>query len=379
METNFKIYEMGGSCCDKHVDRENQIFIKEIRKNVEGVANGFKKFYYEIKHMQKCKNHELFPKILFIIDTEEWYKVGMEYCYNGCTLLDLLRNSNVKMEYYKESVEFILESLFTNYYSIRKMSTPNMAYLDVCYFDRIVTRLNEIDKLDVTNNYHFSNTLSRMMREKIIINGEEYAPLKDYIEFLRNDLELREKLMIRHNTESHHDLCPLNILVDYKQSQEFIHDFRLIDPRGESETGIDVRNCMYDMGKFLLGLDLFDIFRIFNGKIEPKVYEFNLNREGTISISFSLKDGNIIAERYKVAYKEFWRFMDKKNYYSEIVDEDYCKLKYLFSFAMMYHSDIPCRILYEKDEEMALLMYMRGMMLIKEFLIYYYKKDILVD
>ena len=378
---NFKIYNIGGSCCNhftKFVDGK-EIFIKEIDKKIQGVDNGYKKFFYEIEHMKKYAGTGLFVPILYIQDNGEKYSVGMENCYGGATLSDLIRNSCVNEQYFKDSFSFVLDQLYERLYSDIFSLKPAEDYINKCYFNRIIDRITYIKKNNLIEKYGFSNVLPNIIENGCYINGEYYPPLQDYIVYLQADVTLKRCLDILYTCNTHYDLCPLNILVDPDFSYNRILNFKLIDVRGENETGKEYRHFMYDMGKMLLGLDCFDIFRIFNGKIEKVCYNYQIEyRDNNIvDIKFSFLPESIIVKRYKMAYEYFWEHMFDRNFYKEQMKDtmDNLKTKFMFSHSMMYHPDIPCRIIYEKDENMAILLYMRGMIMIRKFMEEFYGRD----
>lgn len=376
MDKGLKIYNLGGSCCDRRLCdfQGKKIFVKEINKNIQGIDNGYKKFWYEIQHMKNHFDTGLYPQIIYDNDDGQIYSVGMEYCFDGATLSDLIRNENVDIEYFYKSFDYIMEELFKRMYLLEKGEVDNK-YLDICYFDRVANRLNKIVEYNMVQKYGFSNLIYRIMDEGCVINDIYYAPIMDYVMYMKNNVELRKKLEISYSTQCHYDLCPLNILVDVDLTSERVRDFKLIDVRGEEETGKQKRHFMYDMGKMLLGLDTFDLFRIFNNENET----FRIVVENTDKIPqihFSFIEGTIY-ERYKLAYDYFWTSMEKRDYYAEELNEDKenLRLQFLFSQSMMYHPDVPCRIIYEKNEKLAIQMYMRGLMCIKAFLYEIYGCD----
>ncbi len=368
---DFKMYNLGGSCCQRRIDNVNgvKIFIKEIEKKIEGVENGFTKFFYEIEHMRKYQELGLFPEIYYVDDKDEKYTVGMEFCCNGVTLSDLLRNTCIDMELFKHALSYIIEELFGRLYSDVFPEKPDARYLEKCYYSRVEKRIKYVFEQGLIEKYHFSDTLYWMVEKGCVINGEFYPPISQYLEYMRKSDFLSEVLMIDSVCNIHYDLCPLNILVELDLAYKKITSFKLIDVRGEQETGRNVRHYMYDMGKMLLGLDCFDLFRIFNGKGEKKSYLLNQYTNDIPQFDFSLlPDG--MAARYKEANDCFWELMNEKQYYSKMLKQSADKLRrqYLFSRSMMYHPDIPCRIIYEHDEEMAILFFIRGMMMIRNFL-----------
>lgn len=367
----FKVYQLGGSCCRHYIKKIDgkEIFVKEIDKNINGIDNGYKKFFYEIQHIKKYSNSGLFPKIIYINENKSTFSVGMEYCYGGATLSDLIRNDSVEEKCFEESFSYVLDRLFSDLYGNRFDEKPCRDYIDKCYFNRVENRLSQIFEKNLLQTYSFTNSLTKIINYGCYINDDYYPPLEKYIKYLKKDKKLLEILKISYTCNSHHDLCPLNILVDVDLKDNKIRDFKLIDVRGEDETGRDCRHYMYDMGKMLLGLDMFDIFRIFNGKLGKKVYYYSIKNDDKIpKIKFFL-DNNVIVKRYINASNYFWHHMEKRNYYEDITSDtkEYSQIKFLFSQAMMYHPDIPCRIIYEHDEEMAILLYIRGMMMIRRF------------
>lgn len=189
----FKIYNMGGSCCDRRIIEENgkNIFIKEIRKDVEGIDNGYNKFYYEIQHMKKYNATGLYPKIIFEVDKEELYSVGMEYLYNGATLSDLLRNDFIEMDYFYRSFDYIMETLFKGMYTERKEAILE-DYLNQAYFGRVKERILRIEEEKMIREFGFSENLANMIYNGCYINSIYYKPLFEYIDYLRKD----EKLIV---------------------------------------------------------------------------------------------------------------------------------------------------------------------------------------
>lgn len=373
--TDFTIYQIGGSCCDRYIyESDKKMYIKEIKKDIQGVENGFSKFYYEIEHIKKNNkvHKDLYPRIYHINDAKDKYTVAMEYCFDGITLADLLRNRNVTQEYVNNSIKYILDDLFDNVYK-KNDGNPNKDYIKDNYTGRIKRRLMGLREIEIVNVYGFSNKLYKMMECGFVLNGEYYPPIFEYINFIENDNSLINRLQIEYTTDSHHDLIPGNILVKIDENYKSrITDFRLIDPRGEGETGGENRHYTYDIGKLLLGADTLDIFRIFNGKISDKLYRYECIENNGIVDEFKLEfDTNSpIVEKYNSTTEFIWEYLKNK----AVINESDI-LRFLFSQACMYHPDVPCRIIDESDEEMAICMYLRGTMLIRGFMDYAYGID----
>ncbi len=380
--TNTKnecIYLMGGSCCNIEIE-SSDVLVKKIQESVSGVENGYKKFYFEVQHIYNESKlfPELYPKIYEIDSSNDKYSVKFEFCFQGKTLADILRNETYDEEYFEKSLEVILDKLFHDYYSIPRESKPSPNYIIQCYMERIEKRLHVVTAKQFRNKYQCSETLVKMIRYGVYINDQYYPSILEYTGYLRKDKELQSKLMITHNTYSHHDLIPANIVVG-TDSPEHITAFRLIDPRGEGETGTDVRNFMYDMGKILVGVDTLDIFRIFNGNIAEKLYSLECldHDDDMLRFHFGFHTGHPIVRKYMSAANSFFDIMQRNGYYCDFVGEtpEQLYMKYLFSFANMFHPDIPCRIIFEREESIPIAMYLRGMMVYRAFMDQYYGMD----
>ncbi|AMW99779.1 hypothetical protein [Rummeliibacillus stabekisii] len=372
---DFTIYQVGGSCCDKYIyESDKQMYIKEIKKEISGVDNGFKKLFYEIEHMKKNNEiyEKLYPKIYHINDDKDKYSVAMEYCFDGITLADLLRNNIIEQDYTNNSIKYVLDTLFDTVYQDNSKS-PNKNYIIDNYTGRIKNRLNSLKDIGIVKVYGFSNKLYKMMELGFVLNDEFYPPIFDYINFIEKDNSLLNKLQILNTTDSHHDLIPGNILVKIDENYKSrITDFKLIDPRGVGETGSDNRHYTYDIGKLLLGADTLDIFRIFNGKCADKLYQYECVENNRMVDEYKLEfDINSpIVKKYDNTTEFIWEYLMSHPRLNE-----YDILRFLFSQACMYHPDVPCRIIDEKDEEIAICMYLRGSMMLRKFMDYVYGSD----
>lgn len=368
----FKIYHMGGSCCSQRLmTYDGKVcLVKEIRKDVQGVENGFDKFYHEIQHMIKYAHTGLFPEIYKIVDTADTYTAIMEYCYCGMTLSDLIRNESVELQCFKDGFRHIMTDIIKRLYTKHYEVLPPRDYLEQCYYCRVEDRIGRVIEENMPGRYGFSDVLSRIIKNGCHINGEYYPPVFEYIKFMRSSRQLAKLLKIHFSCHVHYDLCPTNILVDYCFDENRIRDFCLIDVRGEGDTGPEKRHYIYDMGKMLLGLDAFDLFRIFNGREGTTSYAYHVDRDDKIvSIDFAFLNGGM-AKRYRDAQQFFWDFFENNAYFQDIMQDsaENLRAKFLFSQSMMYHPDVPCRIIYEQNEELAILMFMRGLMLMRFFL-----------
>lgn len=363
-----------GSVCRTRVSG-NEI-TKYIEVEEEGIENGSTKLYYEALHMQERNDSlpDLYPKILKISKDDKFVKVTSEYTFSGYTLSDVLQNEKYNIEYFKRSINIIFNNLFDRLYSHRKDNIKvNETYIFDCYLGRMKTRVYKT--IEILEKTGFSDKLKYLLENTCYINGVKYAKIIDYIDYLENDGNLIEKLSILHNTESHHDLILGNVLV--KLGKDYVEDFRLIDPRGEKETGENNRNCMYDVGKMLFAIDTYEIIRIFNGKKKRKLYKYDCKTKEKYIFELDITDDLVV--KYIKAKEYFWEMLKDNNFYKSVVDEEYLELKFKFSEATMHISDVPCRVIDEKDEEMCICFYLRGLQLLKQFIIDVYGCDLLIQ
>lgn len=370
----------GGSACELSLNKKRGIIIKKVNKNEQGIENGYKKLYYEAIHMQEYnKIHcPIYPEIKELYYEDQKLCLSMAYMYNGKTFSDLLLNPDIAQDYITSSLEYILRSLFANFY-IKKQVEPSRTYLYDNYMDRVLKRMNKVKKLisEKNNTYKY---LEKAIRNGCIINGEFYPSILVYIRFLKKQKEFLDEIMIGDTCESHHDLIMGNILVDIQYGGERIKNFRLIDPRGEKETGAGNRHYMYDMGKMLFGMDCFDLFRQYYSNPHQTKFYFRMIEGGDIDsyiLKFDLSDE--IIKHYKNTQQEWWRIMKmiqlEKGLDRKQVERE--KKRFLFSFAHMYHSDIPCRMIDEGAETLLMTFYVRGMMIMRYFIQEVWKKDVL--
>ena len=374
----FKRYATGGSCCRLDlVERDGVLCVaKRVRRDVEGVENGCAKLMSEIRHMKDYESFGLFPRIYESGFAGEEYFAIMERCFDGATLSDLIRNAFVPERVFEESFEMIMRSLLKRLYSRRYATPPDPDYLARHYYDRAIRRTKMVYENGMLEKYGFSDLLKKASLNGCVINGEYYPSVFEYVDFMRRNRELNDALAVHFVCHSHHDLCPMNIVIDYDVGAEKTRDFRLIDVRGESETGVGARHYMYDMGKALFGLDSFDLFRVFNGRVDAASYEAEIRDGERPQIEFAFLPRGI-ASRSRNAVRAFWRFFERNDFFSETLGDSPERLrwKFLFSQSFMFHPDVPCRILKDHDEEEAVLMHARGLVLMRRFLETFFGRD----
>lgn len=361
---------LGGSACSLHIDKERKILTKMINCKEQGVANGYDKLYYEVLHIKEANEHNslFYPIVRDYYYQDDMFCVEMDFMYNGVSFSDLLLDEQIEQNYINGSLEFVLTKLFKGFYR-KKDIRPDESYLQTNYLNRVSNRIAITQKMILKNRFPYER-LKKAIQNGMVINGDYYPGILEYINFLSNQKKFLEEIMIKDTYESHHDLIMSNIIVDADKTLQHITDFRLIDPRGEKETGEHNRHYMYDMGKMLLGLDCFDLFRRYYNISQQNKYYFSVQNGTDVdfyTLKFNLKD--TVVNHYKNAQKKWWNTLEKleDEVGMSLEEKEIERKRFLFSFAHMYHPDIPCRMIYEDDEELALSFYARGMMVMRYF------------
>lgn len=361
----FKAHMIGGSVSGLKI--HDNCIIKYCNIHHEGVENGYTKLKNEVDHIREVNKvtSNLYPEICFERYIGDVYEVGYRFMYGGFTFADLLRNEDISDEYIDKSIEKIIYGLYDKLYSKKQKFVPDKDYLKKFYFDRMKRRLKTTIKL--SSDESFCSELESIIDKGIKVNNIFYPSIYKYIEFIENNTKILEKLEIKFSTDSHHDLIPGNILVEL--GSESIKDFRLIDPRGQKDTGMNNRNSMYDFGKLLFGITSYDIFRLYNGKQKEKAYHIKYigSHQGIREYNYSFDHNCSIVKRSGIARKNLLEKLNETSYQQKIGEKDLlCKI--LFSESTMLISDIPCRIVDEKNEEMCLVFLIEGILTMSRFL-----------
>lgn len=361
----------GGSVCAKRIS--GNVIVKCCNINYEGIDNGYHKLFHEVEHIKKSNinNEKLYPNVVYERHNNDFYEVGYEFMYKGLTFADVIENGELNLQYAERSLEYIFSQLVDKLYTNRQMMKPDENYLDRFFFDRMYQRLDKT--IELCNKKNICPELVDAIINGFTLNGEHYNSIYAYLDTLGADKELMGKLQIQCSTKSHHDLIPSNILVEMGECS--VVDFRLIDPRGEIETGSNNRNIMYDIGKLLFGIGRYDIIRFHNGKTNTKVYQFEKVLTGN-SIDYTLyynrERGNIV-EKCDILRERLLSLLSIE--LEEKVAEKNLVLKAFFSEFAMYISDIPCRIVDEESEEMCMMFLFQGVLQMKGFFEVAYGKD----
>lgn len=369
----------GGSVAEVIYDKSSHCIQKNVSINNEGINNGYSKLFYEVKHMQQynLKNQrKLYPKIYEITEKNQQLVVKMEYLYQGLTLTDLIFKEHIGCKFINKSINNIIDSLFNELYLNKKNIIPNSNYLEINYFDRIATRIDKVNKMLRKSNKYLK--IKSAIRDGIYLNGKYYPSILEYNNFLRNDKLAKKVLMPCGCTESHHDLIPSNIMVNYNLKQPEICDFKLIDPRGDGDTGIDTRHFTYDLGKLLFGFNGFELFRrvSFRKNYTLTFYE----KDNIFHYQFKIVDGpltNKLENARKCVLKQLEE--NKYKYFDSINLIETYREKILLAEAYCFFADIPCRLINGDDEEVLLCFYLKGMECLTEFMKLLYGRDLVCD
>lgn len=101
-----------------------------------------------------------------------------------------MRNSCVSIEYFYKSFEYVIEELFDRIY-LQEKGIVLENYLDTCYFERVLSRLNKVINYNMLEEYGFSNFIAKMMKEGCKINGV-YQGVMKHDDYLKQYLRKRE-------------------------------------------------------------------------------------------------------------------------------------------------------------------------------------------
>ena len=353
---------ISGSSATVIIDENKKLVKKMVNVNNEGVNNGYTKLFYEIKHMVNYNqnNKPIYPQIYSIKTINDTFITEMEYLYEGITVKDLLM-SNVNDSIKKKIIGRIIKELFNNFYQNKDNVIPNNNYIIDNYLKRAKERIELAKKLAVDNNY---DMLLNIINNGVILNNRYYSSFTEYLEMI--DDNTLTNLMITNNTEDHHDLIPSNIVIDYLGIEGDIDSFKLIDPRGEIDTGINNRHYMYDMGKLLFGISGFDLLRLKNNNIYHLSY---YKDDKCFNIKFNFNNNNRLVKSYFNIYDYLHCYFKENKYelFNDIKVINNYELMFKLAESICFIADIPCRIIKGDSEELAICLYLRGLETIEEF------------
>ena len=376
-EVNDNLKFNGGSVAKIDFDKSKNMIKKSVGLNNEGINNGYTKLFYEAKHMQQYNkfNNKLYPDIYEMRKRGKDLVIKMEYLYHGVTLTDLLLNNKVGIKYIKNSLSYIVDEMFNKLYLKKKNIIPDQNYLEKNYFGRVSSRIETVKKILRTNNNY--PRLKSAIMNGVILNGKYYPSILEYNDVLRNDSFALKKFEILNCTESHQDLIPSNIVLDFDYMNDQIIDFKLIDPRGEGDTGINNRHFTYDIGKLLFGFSGFELYR----RSELKTYILKSKLIDGI-YNYTFKDQKLfLNKKFDIARDILLNKLEKNKYkYFESIDLiDTYKEKILLAESYCFFADLPCRLVKGDNEEVLMCFYLKGIELLHEVVKMIYGKDVVKD
>ena len=376
-EVNDNLKFNGGSVAKIDFDKSKNMIKKSVGLNNEGINNGYTKLFYEAKHMQQYNkfNNKLYPDIYEMRKRGKDLVIKMEYLYHGVTLTDLLLNNKVGIKYIKNSLSYIVDEMFNKLYLKKKNIIPDQNYLEKNYFGRVSSRIENVKKILRTNNNY--PRLKSAIMNGVILNGKYYPSILEYNDVLRNDSFALKKFEILNCTESHQDLIPSNIVLDFDYMNDQIIDFKLIDPRGEGDTGINNRHFTYDIGKLLFGFSGFELYR----RSELKTYVLKSKLIDGI-YNYTFKDQKLfLNKKFDTARDILLNKLEKNKYkYFESIDLiDTYKEKILLAESYCFFADLPCRLVKGDNEEILMCFYLKGIELLHEVVKMIYGKDVVKD
>jgi hypothetical protein len=365
MAFNVSALHVSGSVCNVEVKSGDSI-VKSCKIAEKGIDNGHDKLFYEAMHIRSTPFAAYFPAVNDISYDGDTLRVDMQYLYGGTTLADLLRDPAVSDDYFDKSLDYILRDMFDGFF-VPQSTAVRPDYLDKFYLLRTRERMETMLGIMASRGEKWGR-LERALLHGAYINGSHYPGVFQYLAHIGGDAQLLRRLQVERTYNTHHDLIPGNILVDTSGRGDRVSDYKLIDPRGALETGFDGRHYMYDVGKLLFGLDCYDIIRMAHRDRANALYTLEFTQGGDAD-RYELRFSPTGTARYRRAFDncvDTLRGIFEANNPGGDWDTEY--LRYLFSFAFMYHPDIPCRMVDENTQDMSLMFCLRGLMAIRLFM-----------
>lgn len=357
---------ISGSACEVFVDHHDRKVIKRVHYTNEGIENGHQKLSHEIRYLKQMNREcTLFPRLLSTYYENDYLYMALEYLFDGESLADLIFDDNVDSNYVNHSIDYIMARLFDEFY-INRFTEINPNYWDDCYLRRTIRRLDVSLEL-IREKYPHWTELQNCIQSGVCINGIRYPSVYRYIDYLYAHMEQIDQLHPCTTCRSHHDLIPENILI--QRGDTCVSDFKMIDPRGESETGLNNRHFIYDMGKMLFGLDCYGLFR--RAYHKDRFDSFRFTRTAPRSYSLIYNEQSPTVQKLINAQKAFLNAYTRCH--KDAAGNSYLQL--MLSAACMYIPDIPCRIIDEQMEELCIAFYARGCMFLHELMLALYSID----
>ena len=358
----------GGSMASKSTSTNNceSLYCNTVTKEVWGkdlVENGSEKLRNEILHTltRDKKLKKFFPKILEFTFSKltKYTKVVMPCYFSSTDLSHIILNSTISISSVKQCYFTIFSSLFSSFYVIKKDIFPPKDYVEKLFFSRVERRIQQ-----VFNEFSsFSPDLNEMIREGFVLNGREIPSLLTLLSHIKNDRAAMKRLMVKNVYESHHDLIASNIIVDFCRESLMLRDFKLIDCRGEKETGKSYRHWFYDLCKAKFFISGYDLIRreYFCQKIYRKIQKLH--------VEFDFEESSETVRRYQELNRSFFEIVESSDKTLGLILADpNWQEKILFGEGFMFIADIPPRIVDEGSEEMAIAFYVYGIQLLMNYI-----------
>jgi hypothetical protein len=345
-------------------------FVKDVQGR-DLVENGSKKLMHEAVHIltRSARIRRFFPNICDFTtsDITKYTRVVMPHYSDYVDLSRLVLDSSISVLHIKQCFTDIFSSLFSDFYEEKRGINPPGDYVERMFFERAERRIGQV----LGEFRGFSETLNRLIADGFILNGCRVPSLWDVLHSIKANSPAMMRLSINSVHESHHDLIASNILVNFSKVDMALQDFKLIDCRGEGETGEQYRHWFYDLCKakfFVSGYDL----------IRRDFYKLHLERSGDlIDVTFNFDISHEMTRRYLELDAAFFEIISGALGAAGVVLKDpNWQEKILFGEGFMFIADIPPRIVDEADENMVLAFYCFGMHLLMRYLEKYLHQNI---
>lgn len=364
------------------------VISKEIEKNNEGVENGATKLLNEASHIIRANKSNTPIKGLYAHCFGFEQKKNKIYAYfkfywDGQTMGDLLRNIKIDFNTYERAEQFLFKILFRNFYKNRKIPVAD-DYWEKMFFDRIARRIKVTKHLisgDPTIKVEF-NVLKKSIENGFYLNDKFYSPIQKYLDILRTNKKFIKSINPAYAQETHQDLNVNDVVVHFSRPSNKITEFKLIDPRGNNETGPRYRHFYYDAGKWMFVNDGLDIYRLHNKELFKRYGEsltLNYSEDSIIPrFYFRINENHPIVNRYKKARSRFISMLESLTEFAWFKQDHPNWVKAInLSEACMYIPDVPCRIITDShnNPKIAIAAYLRGVELLDRFINAYMQKS----
>tara|TARA_Y100001970_G_scaffold294299_1_gene450066 strand:+ start:21308 stop:23062 length:1755 start_codon:yes stop_codon:yes gene_type:complete len=284
-----------------------------------------------------------FPKILNKGESKNATYYDMPY-FAYPSIRKLIFRGEVDILTVSSLLRNITEFMFLNVYS-KDIAPANTSYQKKIHLSRIKKRILDTKK----NSLTFNNIIDC---NKILINGEEFLNVTPLINFVEDSHELISILTPKSVSKVHGDLHFDNVLVN--RYDEHNPNFIFIDPRGLEKT----YNYSYDIGKIFHSIHgMYDV-------IHEGLYDLKINYNNSLEVTLLLKDYPIM-QFYQALQKEFIGFLENSQF---LKNDKYWIIRTLFAEASHFCSVMPFHLKKNKNEKLAVSLYLIGVILLNQFI-----------